>query len=219
MSGTIEHTELLTHIINHARNNQRHLVVILLDLKNAFGEVDHHLLKTVLDYHRVLNDVINLVQNLYDNYTISIGTKTFTTNPIRVEKGVLQGDCLSLPLFNMCINTLIKCIEDERVRSIGYCYCDYLQPRHWFQFADDTAMVITSEEDNQALLNVFTKWYHWSGIHIRVDKCSTFGIKHNGKKATQFKPFLKVNNQTIPAVSTYERNLIIKWKWMKLKKN
>ena len=119
----------------------------------------------------------------------------------------------------MCINTLIKCIEDERVRSIGYCYCDYLQPRHWFQFADDTAMVITSEEDNQALLNVFTKWYHWSGIHIRVDKCSTFGIKHNGKKATQFKPFLKVNNQTIPAVSTYERNLIIKWKWMKLKKN
>ena len=47
------------------------------------------------------SDVINLVQNLYDNYTISIGTKTFTTNPIRVEKGVLQGDCLSLPLFNV----------------------------------------------------------------------------------------------------------------------
>ena len=93
VSGTIEYPELLTHIINHARNNQRHLVVTLLDLKNAFGEVDHHLLKTVLDYHHVPNDVINLVQ---------IGTKTFTTNPIRVEKGVLQGDCLSPLLFNMC---------------------------------------------------------------------------------------------------------------------
>ena len=100
----------------------------------------------------------------------------------------------------MCINTLIKCIEDERVRSIGYCYCDYLKPRHWFQFADNTAMVTTSEEDNQALLNVFTKWCHWSGFHIRVDKCSTFGVKHNGKKATQFKPYLKINNQMIPAV-------------------
>ena len=70
VSGTIEHTELFTHIINHARNNQRHLVVTLLDLKNAFCEVDHNLLKTVLDYHHVPNDVINLVQNLYDNYCI-----------------------------------------------------------------------------------------------------------------------------------------------------
>lgn len=35
VSGTIEHTELLTHIINHARNNQRHLVVTLLDLKKC----------------------------------------------------------------------------------------------------------------------------------------------------------------------------------------
>ena len=38
-SGTIEHTKLLSHIINHARNKQRSLVVTLIDLKNAFAEV------------------------------------------------------------------------------------------------------------------------------------------------------------------------------------
>ncbi|CAB4019443.1 Hypothetical predicted protein, partial [Paramuricea clavata] len=157
VSGTIEHIELLTHIINHARNNKRHLIVTLLDLKNAF-----------------------------------------------VGKGVLQGDCLSPLLFNMCVNTLIKCIEDERVQCIGYSYCEYLRPRHWFQFADDTALVTTSEEDNQALLDVFTKWCRWAGFQVRVNKCSTFGIKHNGKKATPFKPYLKVNNQMIPQVEINE---------------
>ena len=192
ISGTIEHTELLTHIINHARTNKRHLIVTLLDLKNAFGEVDHQLLTTVLEYHRVPTDVVSLIQSLYSDYTMSVGTNSFITDPILDGKGVLQGDCLSPLLFNMCINTLIKCIEDERVQCIGYSYCDYLRPRHWFQFADDTALITASEEDNQALLNVFAKWCQWAGFNVRVEKCSTFGIKHNGKKAVQFQPFLKI---------------------------
>ena len=32
----------------------------------------------------------------------------------------------------------------------------------------------------------------------------TFGIKHNGKKATQSKPYLKVENQIVPAVELNE---------------
>ena len=129
------------------------------------------------------------------------GQRRLQLNQLKLVKvHVLQGDCLSPLLFNMCINTLIKCIEDERICSTGYCYCDSLTPRHWFQFADDTALVTATEEDNQALFNIFIKWCHWSGLQVRVDKCSVFGIKHNGKKATQFKPYLKLNNQILPSV-------------------
>ena len=65
---------------------------------------------------------------------------------MKVGKGVIQGDCLSPLLFNMCINSLIKCIEDERTRALGYHYCNTLKPRHWFQFADDMALVTATEE-------------------------------------------------------------------------
>ena len=41
VSGCREHTETLTCVINHARKKQPNLVITLLDLKNAFGEVDH----------------------------------------------------------------------------------------------------------------------------------------------------------------------------------
>ena len=37
ISGTIEHTETITYMINHVRRHQRNLVITLLDLKNAFG--------------------------------------------------------------------------------------------------------------------------------------------------------------------------------------
>ena len=41
--GTIEHNELLTYMINHARKRQRDLFVTLIYLRNAFGEVHHSL--------------------------------------------------------------------------------------------------------------------------------------------------------------------------------
>ena len=40
LSGTLEHTYNLSYLIDQARIKQRSLTVTLLDLKNAFGEVD-----------------------------------------------------------------------------------------------------------------------------------------------------------------------------------
>ena len=50
------------------------------------------------------------------------------------------------------------------------------------------------------MLNAFSKWCNWSGLQIRTDKCKTFGIKHNGRRSTQYKPYLKDNNEMIPPV-------------------
>ena len=89
------------------------LFITLLDLKNSFGEVHNNLLQTILSYHHIPSEISGLIRNIYEDYTVSIGTKEFVTSPMKVGKGVIQGDCLSPLLFNMCINSLIKCIEDE----------------------------------------------------------------------------------------------------------
>ena len=91
--GTIEHNELLTYMINHARKRQRDLFITLIDLRNAFGEVHHSLLNKVLEYHHVPNEVKSLIQNMYKDFHISVGTKRFIKGRIKVERGVLQGDC------------------------------------------------------------------------------------------------------------------------------
>ena len=61
ISGTIEHTETLTYMINHARRYQRNLIITLLDLKNAFGELDHQLINSVLHYHHIPDHISSLV--------------------------------------------------------------------------------------------------------------------------------------------------------------
>ena len=42
VSGVLEHTSMMAYLINKARLKQRSVIITLLDLKNAFGEVHHN---------------------------------------------------------------------------------------------------------------------------------------------------------------------------------
>ena len=90
-----------------------------MDLKNAFGEVDHKLLLKVLEYHHIPDVIKLLITDYYENYAATIGTDTYITDPLIVGKGVLKGNCLSPLLFNMVIDTLIKTIDEERIHCMG----------------------------------------------------------------------------------------------------
>ena len=93
MSGTFEHTTHLAYVINSARVKQRSLHVTLLDLKNAFGEVNHNLLDCVLEYHHIPIKVRILVRDLYTDFSTAIASDAFVTDFILAGRGVVQGDC------------------------------------------------------------------------------------------------------------------------------
>ena len=80
--------------------------------------------------------VIDLVMCAYDEFYLSITTKNFFTNPIKVDRGVLQGDCLSPLLLNLRINTLINTVKNIKLNCFGYVYDFSFKSRNWFQFAD-----------------------------------------------------------------------------------
>ena len=131
ISGTIEHTQQLAYIISHAKRKQKTLVVTLLDLKNAFGEVSHSLIPTVLQLHHIPREMQNVISELYSGFSTSIATKTFVTSPLQVEKGVLQGDCLSPLLFNMLFNTLIQTLtKSKEFDQLNYRYDNIIEPRN-----------------------------------------------------------------------------------------
>ncbi|CAB3999364.1 Hypothetical predicted protein [Paramuricea clavata] len=193
----------MANIINKARIKQRSLVITLLDLKNAFGEVHHNLITSVLDYHHIPEHVKLIIKSLYTDFKTSIITSEFRTPFILVRRGVLQGDCLSPLLFNMCFNTFIQHIKTDKYRQFGFSL-QFLNPIHWFQFADDAAVISSQESENQHLLNRFSIWCQWSNMIIRVDKCSTFGIKKALTKSIQYLPKLLINKQLIPKINIGE---------------
>ena len=208
IAGVLEHTSMMANIIDKARIKQRSLVITLLDLKNAFGEVHHNLIQEVLAYHHIPAKTKALISSLYTGFHTSIITDDFLTPAIPVRRGVLQGDCLSPLLFNMCFNTFIQFIRQEKYKQLGFSSHDtfdcLFKPVHWFQFADDAAVVTTNERENQFLLNCFTKWCKWSDMVIRVDKCATFGIKKFSSRSLQYEPKLFINSELVPRVKSGE---------------
>ena len=130
----------MADISNKARTKQRSLVITLLDLKKAFGEVHHNLIQTALDYHHIPNHIKSLVKSLYTDFKTFILTNEFCTPFTSVGRGVLQGDCLSPLLFSLCFNTFPQHIKSEKYRQFGFSL-NFLNPIHWFQFADDAAVI------------------------------------------------------------------------------
>ena len=90
--------------------------------------------------------------------------------------------------------------KQEKLKCIGYIYDCCIPPKHWLQFADNTAIVTGLESDNQHFVNTFTKWSSWAALIIRVDKCSTFGIKKVRTDSAQYEPYLKIANERIPSI-------------------
>ena len=110
----------MANIITKARIKQRSLVITLLDLKNAFGEVHHTLIPTVLSYHNIPIEIQHLVHSLYSNFHTSIVTDSYQTPFIKVGWRVLQGDCLSPFTLNLCFNTFIHYISHQKFKQFGY---------------------------------------------------------------------------------------------------
>ena len=94
------------------------------DLKNAFGEVHHNLIKCILEYHHVPFEIQSLVENLYKDFQTSIFTTSYSTPFIPISRGVLQG--LSPLLFNMIFNTFITSIRSQEFEQLGYKYAQHL---------------------------------------------------------------------------------------------
>jgi len=60
----------------------------------------------------------------------------------------------------MCFNTFIQFVKQEKYNQLGFSPHNesdpLFHPFHWFQFADNAAVITTNERKNQLLLNCFS---------------------------------------------------------------
>ena len=106
---------------------------------------------------------------MYSDFYITILTNSFSSDYIKIGKGVLQGDCFSPLIFNMVMNTLMQYIRNEFFQQFGYQLLKHFIPRHWLQFADDAVANTGQESENQTLLNAFNRWRTWSQMIIKAE--------------------------------------------------
>lgn len=129
------------------------LFIALLDSQRAFDVVNHDSLKRKLYLNGINNKFWKLINNWYNNLSAKVKWKGVISDSFPVLQGVRQGGILSTGFYKTYINDLLLSLENQQ---LGYCIgttyvgCPTV--------ADDVALLATSKEELQVMLDVVYKF-------------------------------------------------------------
>ena len=94
--------------VEDAHTRHKDIVLCYLDFKEAFSSADHDQLARTLYFLGLPEDFINIINHLYSLAITEFVTPHGHTSPIGIRRGTLQRDPLSLLLFDLMVEPLIK---------------------------------------------------------------------------------------------------------------
>ena len=167
--GCAEHNFILTSIEEEAKRNKRPVHMVWLDLTDAFGSVPHDLIWFTLNKMGMHPDTIELFKDMYrDNKSIYQCGRTFS-DEIDLKQGVKQGCPLSMTLFCLSIDFLVR--EMKRFPN-GIRIHGNLVPV--LAYADDLVLFANSHSVLQGLIDRICKLATGSHLVFKPAKCGYF---------------------------------------------
>ena len=108
--GCIDNSLIDKALLEDATKNANNISCVWIDLKKAFDSVAHNWLVTVLKDHGVNERPVCFIEKITIllKTTLIVPTEKGTekVGPIRIQRGILQGDLLCVILFTLCINPI-----------------------------------------------------------------------------------------------------------------
>ena len=168
VSGCLEHTALLSQLIQEAKSEKKNLVITWLDISNAYGSIPHKLIKKALESAHVSKEMIELISVYYDNPRIRFATKQFTTEWQKLEKGIITGCTLSVVLFTLTMTWLVSSAKKE---TKGPKTKSGQQQENSRLFMDDLNTTTETIVQTSYLLRKLEIIFEWAGLDFKQEKC------------------------------------------------
>ncbi|XP_045174487.2 uncharacterized protein LOC123535800 [Mercenaria mercenaria] len=205
LSGCVEHTSALTQLLHEARINHSDLTVVWLDLANAYGSIPHELIKKSLEHYHIPDHARSLIMNYFDNIHLRFSCSRFTTNWLQLQKGIVTGCTISVILFVMGMNMILKAAERE---TRGPKTSSGIRLPSNRGFMDDMTVTTESHIQTRWILKVLDKTITWARIQFKPAKSRCLIVK-KGKVMNKFKLFIQ--DEEIPALANNPIKCLGKW--------
>ncbi len=158
--GTDEPIFILSMIIQKQLSKNADLHVIFIDLSKAFDSVGHQRLWNKLYSLGLSKNFVELLRKLYENLFIYFAE----LDPIKINKGVLQGDCLSPTLFNLFL-------ADFKIpQDYGIPLGDNSTTLTHLMFADDIILLADNQLYLRKSLTATVNYMKDNGLDINLTK-------------------------------------------------
>ena len=106
MDGCCEHTSMVWAALKDACSKRRSLLIIWLDLADAYGSVPHMLILVALRRYRIPEDWITLVIKYYNGLSERTSGSTLACHWYQYEKGIFAGCTILVILFLAAFNLI-----------------------------------------------------------------------------------------------------------------
>ncbi|KAI8506911.1 hypothetical protein Bbelb_153500 [Branchiostoma belcheri] len=193
--GCMEHTGVVTQLIREARESKGNLAVLWLDLANAYGSIPHKLVEAALTRHHVPEAIRNLILDYYSNFWLRAGSNSATSAWQRLEKGIITGCTISVPLFALAMNMLVKSAEEGCPGPMSKSGTRQPPIR---AFMDDLTVMAESVPVCRWLLQGLERLITWARMSFKPAKSRSLVLKR-GKVADRFR--FTLGGTQIPTVS------------------
>ncbi len=169
-------------------------VLISLDAKKAFDSVDHKYIENTLKAYGFGAGFINIFKILYKDITARILVNGFQSESIKIERGVKQGDALSCAIFIICIDPLLRNInESKNIKEIRINRSSIFFKAG--AFADDVSVICQNNlKVIQGVFDEYNRLTERSGLELNAEKTeilllnnkpkSTINLNYNGENFT-----------------------------------
>lgn len=204
-SGCLEHTSAITQLIREAQVDKKDLTVVWLDLANAYGSIPHSLIQYALNHYHLPKRVKSLVSSYYSNLLLRFSTKEFTTEWIRVERGIVTGCTISVILFVLGMNLILKAAEEE-TRGPKTASGIRMPPNRGFM--DDITITTQSHIQTRWILSSLEDTVSWARMKFKPKKSRCLIIR-KGHVTTQCT--LTIQGEAIPSIKDNPIKCLGKW--------
>ena len=169
--GTRDQIANICWIIEKAREFQKNIYFCFLDYAKAFDCVDHNKLWKILKEMGIPDHLTCLLRNLYACQEATVRTG-HGTDWIQIGKGVHQGCILSLCLFNLYAEYIMRNtgLEEAQggIKNAG-------KNNNNLRYVDDTTLMAESEE-LKSLLMKETEESEKVGLKLHIQKAKIMAL-------------------------------------------
>ena len=146
-------------------------IIVSLDAKKAFDSVDHRYIRRCLEAFG-LEAFIPIFNTLYNNLNSKIIINGRTVDGYKILKGVKQGDALSCVLFIICMEPLIRNLnENIMIERITSQALGTITIPKSYGYADDVTVVAKRSDDGvQAIFSEYETFSKASGLILNANK-------------------------------------------------
>lgn len=203
--GCKEQLVIDTEIHNQVKQQHRNLFYSYIDYQKAFDSVPHSWLIHVLKIYKVDNSLIQFLQYAMNNWTTKLNLRTnnatLSTPPIKIARGIFQGDSLSPLWFCLALNPLSRILN-----KTGYGYTidreNDIKLTHLL-YMDDIKLYATNRQQLEHLLKITENFSTDIKMTFGTDKCKVNSIIKGQHKETD--PFnLELQGGTIDSMELKE---------------